>query len=59
MEQMIKAVTSSPLFGIVLCIAAFELGVWLQKKLKTPLCHPLADRGGADYRGAERVPYFL
>lgn len=41
MEQMIKAVTSSPLFGIVLCIAAFELGVWLQKKLKTPLCHPL------------------
>ena len=41
MDQMIKAVTSSPLFGIVLCIAAFELGVWLQKKLKTPLCHPL------------------
>lgn len=33
--------TSSPLFGIVLCILTFELGVWLQKKLKTPLCNPL------------------
>ena len=38
---MFKAITSSPLFGIVLCIAAFELGVWLQKRLKTPLCNPL------------------
>lgn len=38
---MFKAITSSPLFGIVLCIAAFELGVWLQKQLKTPLCNPL------------------
>ncbi len=38
---MLKAITSSPLFGIVLCIAAFELGVWLQKRLKTPLCNPL------------------
>ncbi len=41
MRKALEAVTSSPLFGIVLCVAAFELGVWLQKKLKTPLCHPL------------------
>lgn len=35
------AITSSPLFGIILCVFTFELGVWLQKKLKTPLCNPL------------------
>ena len=35
------AITSSPLFGIVLCIFTFELGVWLSRKLKTPLCNPL------------------
>ncbi len=35
------AITSSPLFGIVLCIFTFELGVWLNKKLKTPICNPL------------------
>ena len=32
--------TSSPLFGIVLCVFTFELGVWLNKKLKTPICNP-------------------
>ena len=32
---------SSPLFGIVLCILAYETGVWLHKKLKTPLINPL------------------
>lgn len=36
-----KELFSSPLFGIVLCIAAFGAGVWLQKKLKSPFCHPL------------------
>ena len=35
------AITSSPVFGIVLCIFTFELGVWLNKKLKTPICNPL------------------
>lgn len=35
------AITSSPLFGIVLCIFTFELGVWLNKKLKNPICNPL------------------
>ena len=35
------AITSSPLFGIILCIFTFELGVWLNKKLKTPICNPL------------------
>lgn len=33
--------TSSRLFGIVLCIVTFEIGVWVQKKLKTPLANPL------------------
>ena len=38
---MIQAVVSSPLFGIVLCILAFETGLILQRRLKTPLANPL------------------
>lgn len=38
---MSNAVTTSPLFGIVLTIAAFQLGVWLQKKTKNALCSPI------------------
>lgn len=33
--------TSSPFFGIVLSIAAFEFGVWIQKKTKMPIANPL------------------
>ena len=29
---MIEAVTTSPLFGIVLCIGTFQIGRWVQKK---------------------------
>lgn len=36
-----KELTSSPLFGIVLCILAFEAGLWLNRKLKTPVANPL------------------
>ena len=32
---------SSPLFGVVLSILAFEAGVWLNRRLKTPLANPL------------------
>ncbi len=39
--EILDTLTASPLFGIVLCIFTFELGVWLNKKLKTPLCNPL------------------
>lgn len=38
---MIEAVVSSPLFGIVVCILAFEAGLLLQRWLKTPLANPL------------------
>ena len=38
---MIQAVITSPLFGIVLCILAFEAGLLLQRWLKTPLANPL------------------
>ncbi len=31
----------SPLFGIVLCIGAYMLGIWINRKLKTPLANPL------------------
>ena len=30
---MIEAVTTSPLFGIVLCIGTFQIGRWVQKKM--------------------------
>ncbi|BCN29821.1 LrgB family protein [Anaeromicropila herbilytica] len=33
--------TSSPLFGIVLCIFTFELGIYINKKVKTPIANPL------------------
>lgn len=33
--------TASPFFGIVLSIFAFEIGVWIQKKLKVPVANPL------------------
>jgi predicted murein hydrolase (TIGR00659 family) len=31
----------SPLFGIVLCIFAFEAGVWINGKVKSPIANPL------------------
>ncbi|WP_054740952.1 LrgB family protein [Cellulosilyticum ruminicola] len=34
-------ITSSPYFGIVLSIFAFEVGIKINKKLKTPLANPL------------------
>lgn len=33
--------TSTALFALVLTLGAYEFGIWLQKKLKTPLCNPL------------------
>lgn len=36
-----SAWTDSYLFGIVLSIAAFALGVWLNKKTRLPLFNPL------------------
>ena len=36
-----KEVLSSPLFGIVLSIFAYEVGLYLNKKTGTPLCNPL------------------
>ncbi|WP_367925581.1 LrgB family protein [uncultured Ruthenibacterium sp.] len=38
---MMSAITSSPLFGIVLCIASFLLGRWIQEKTHSPLANPL------------------
>ena len=38
---MISAMTTSPLFGIVLCISTFLLGRWLQEKTRSPLANPL------------------
>lgn len=32
---------SSPYFGIIVSIFAFEVGLWVNKKLKTPIANPL------------------
>ncbi len=32
---------SSPLFGIVLCIFSFEVGLWFNRKTHSPLANPL------------------
>lgn len=34
-------ITSSPLFGITISIFAFQAGMWVNRKLKTPLANPL------------------
>ena len=34
-------VLSNPVFGIALSVMAYAVGVWLNKKLKTPLANPL------------------
>lgn len=36
-----NSVLTSPMFGITLCIITFALGVFLNKKLRTPLANPL------------------
>ena len=38
---MLNTLTSSPLFGILLTLGSFSVGVMVQKKLKTPLANPL------------------
>lgn len=38
---MLNILTSSPLFGILLTLGSFSVGVMVQKKLKTPLANPL------------------
>ncbi|MCI6277369.1 MAG: LrgB family protein [Clostridium sp.] len=35
------AILNSPLFGIVLSILAFEIGLYINKKLKSPIFNPL------------------
>lgn len=36
-----KEAFSNPLFSVTLCILAYEIGVFLSRKLKTPLANPL------------------
>lgn len=36
-----NSVLSSPMFGIVLCVAAFALGTAIYQKVKSPLANPL------------------
>jgi predicted murein hydrolase (TIGR00659 family) len=36
-----KEAFSNPLFGVTLCILAYEIGVFLNRKFKTPLANPL------------------
>ena len=38
---MSNAITASPLFGIVLTLAAFLIGIQIQKKTGSALCNPL------------------
>lgn len=35
------SLTASPLFGIVLCIFTFEIGLWINRITKSPLANPL------------------
>lgn len=45
MKEFLISLTADPLFGIVLSIAAFAVGIWINKKLKTPIANPLLVAG--------------
>lgn len=34
-------IVTSPLFGLVLCLGTFQIGGWIQKKIKSPVANPL------------------
>lgn len=38
---MLETVTQSPIFGIVLTVAAYGVGLWIQKKTGWTVCNPL------------------
>ena len=38
---MNELLTATSLFAIVLTLGAYEFGIWLQKKLKSPICNPI------------------
>lgn len=38
---MYELLTQTSLFAIVLTLGTYEFGMWLQKKLKSPLCNPI------------------
>ncbi len=38
---MAETLTSTALFSIVLTLGAYELGIFLQKKLKSSICNPI------------------
>lgn len=38
---MMEALWGSSLFGIVLSVFAYQAGVWLNRKIRSPLCNPL------------------
>ena len=38
---MIETLVNSPMFGLVLCIAAYLLGKWIQIKIKWAIANPV------------------
>ncbi len=36
-----SSVISSPLFGVFLCVVTFAAGVWINRKVKSPVANPL------------------
>lgn len=41
MKNTLELVTSSPIFGIMVTLIAFEIGLYLSKRLKNPLVNPI------------------
>lgn len=41
MSEIFQTITSSPMFGVSLCIVTFAAGVALNKKLRSPIVNPL------------------
>ena len=41
MTEILQELTRGPLFGILLTILAYEIGLWISRLLQTPLANPL------------------
>lgn len=54
---MREMLLSTPVTGIFICLAAYELGVQINKKLKTPIANPMLIGIVLAAGGAERVQH--
>lgn len=53
----LQAILSNGLFGITLTIVGYLIGLWLNRKFKTPILNPLLNCNGSYYSNFIFLPY--